>query len=277
MRTHDRKPTTAFTGRSGRRYVVYRAAVFTLRTGHGRRHVSKFTKTMQAVSNTLIRVAEYIDRGTSKIIKCLERIVYMSSMLEDSGERHEYNTGALREPTKGKGRYDLVSPILIEILSRARVDDGGVFDQIHAVSMIMDIIVDMYFWLNDESTGLGAIKAAVVTLSKIMAFEEKSNLTMIVGLRRLAAHYENGAEKYEYRNWEKGIPVSRCFDSAVRHMIRYIEGGRTEDHLAAAVWNIVAILHYYAYEMYGDDILDLKMPWRGGITYEINTHCSSEE
>jgi len=95
--------------------------------------------------------------------------------LEDSGERQQFETGAIRDPAAGKGRYDLISPI---------------------------------------------------------------------ALRRLALHYEAGAAKYSDRNWEKGIPASRCFSSAVRHLFRWIAGGKTEDHLSAAVWNIFCIMHY---------------------------------
>lgn len=62
-------------------------------------------------------------------------------------------------------------------------------------------------------------------------------------LRRLAIHYEAGAKKYDERNWEKGIPTSRCFSSAVRHLYRWLDGSRSEDHLAAAVWNIFAIMY----------------------------------
>lgn len=64
------------------------------------------------------------------------------------------------------------------------------------------------------------------------------------GLRRLAVHYENGAKKYSDRNWEKGIPASRMFSSAVRHLFQWVAGSRNEDHLSAAVWNIMCIIHY---------------------------------
>lgn len=98
-------------------------------------------------------------------------------ILEDSGERQQFDTGAVRDPARGKGRYDLISPY---------------------------------------------------------------------GLKRLALHYEAGAAKYADRNWEKGIPASRCFSSAVRHLFRWIAGERKEDHLAAAAWNIFAIMHFEA-------------------------------
>lgn len=60
---------------------------------------------------------------------------------------------------------------------------------------------------------------------------------------RIARHYENGSKKYGDRNWEKGQPVTRFWDSAVRHLFKYMEGSRDEDHLAAAAWNIIGIIH----------------------------------
>jgi len=102
--------------------------------------------------------------------------------IDDGGERISYGEGgAVREPTDGKGRYDLITPF---------------------------------------------------------------------GTNRLAKWYELGAKKYTERNWEKGIPFSRCIDSAKRHLDKYIMGLSDEDHLAAAVWNIMAIMHYEELEMY---------------------------
>lgn len=62
-------------------------------------------------------------------------------------------------------------------------------------------------------------------------------------LKRDAQLYERGAEKYSARNWEKGMPLSRYFDSGVRHAYNYLEGLRDEDHLAAVRWNFGAIIH----------------------------------
>jgi len=64
-----------------------------------------------------------------------------------------------------------------------------------------------------------------------------------ISLKRLAIHYENGAKKYGDRNWEKGQPVSRYLDSAIRHLYAYLSGSRDEDHLAAAAWNAFAAIH----------------------------------
>lgn len=64
-----------------------------------------------------------------------------------------------------------------------------------------------------------------------------------VFLTRLAQHTENGAKKYGDRNWEKGQPVSRFIDSALRHIVKYLEGNRDEDHMAAAAWNLQGVIH----------------------------------
>ena len=63
-------------------------------------------------------------------------------------------------------------------------------------------------------------------------------------LKRMAVLYEKGAQKYEERNWEKGIPASRCFSSAIRHLFQWLQGMDDEDHLAAAAWNIFAIMYF---------------------------------
>ncbi len=67
-------------------------------------------------------------------------------------------------------------------------------------------------------------------------------------LWRIALHFEGGSEKYGDRNWEKGQPTHCYYDSAMRHMVKYmlcrqlgIDGD--EDHLAAAAWNIICLMH----------------------------------
>lgn len=96
--------------------------------------------------------------------------------INDSGNRISYGeTKAIREPSSGKGRYDLITPF---------------------------------------------------------------------GLDRLAKWYELGSSKYADRNWEKGMPFSRYLDSARRHLNKFVMGMEDEDHLAAACWNIMAIMHH---------------------------------
>lgn len=58
----------------------------------------------------------------------------MSHDLKDKGERVEFTTGMVREPNDGRGRYDLISPIMLKRLAilyergakkYTRIDDNG--------------------------------------------------------------------------------------------------------------------------------------------------------
>lgn len=64
------------------------------------------------------------------------------------------------------------------------------------------------------------------------------------GLTRLAKVYTDGAKHYGDRNWEKGMPISRCLASVERHLMGFKMRDTSEDHLAQMVWNGMAILHY---------------------------------
>lgn len=68
------------------------------------------------------------------------------------------------------------------------------------------------------------------------------DLLPLAGIRRLAQVFERGCNKYGERNWEKGMPVSRYLDSAIRHTLQYLDGHVDEDHLGQAAWNLIAAL-----------------------------------
>lgn len=70
----------------------------------------------------------------------------------------------------------------------------------------------------------------------------RCDLLPACAILRLSRHYENGTKKYGERNWEKGIPISSFIDSAMRHILKYLDGQTDEDHLAAASWNIMCAM-----------------------------------
>jgi len=61
-------------------------------------------------------------------------------------------------------------------------------------------------------------------------------------LNRVAQRYLDGAEKYGENNWMKGMPLSVYYDSAMRHMHAWWSGDKNEDHVAAAVWNMLCAM-----------------------------------
>jgi hypothetical protein len=64
--------------------------------------------------------------------------------------------------------------------------------------------------------------------------------------QRKAGVYERGAAKYGDRNFEKGMPLSRYLDSALRHINDALRGDVSEDHIAQAAWNLDALMHMQA-------------------------------
>lgn len=70
----------------------------------------------------------------------------------------------------------------------------------------------------------------------------RMDLLPACALIRLSKHFEAGALKYEERNWEKGIPIHSFIDSALRHLMNYLDGKTDEDHLCAAAWNLLCAM-----------------------------------
>lgn len=74
--------------------------------------------------------------------------------------------------------------------------------------------------------------------------EGKGNLAVFPAesILRLSKHYEAGAQKYGFFNYQKGIPVSSFMSSALRHLFKYLAGKDDEDHLSAAAFNILGAM-----------------------------------
>lgn len=70
----------------------------------------------------------------------------------------------------------------------------------------------------------------------------RCDLLPACAILRLSKHFQNGAKKYCERNWELGIPISCYMDSAIRHLMNYLDGQNDEDHLCAAAWNCLCAM-----------------------------------
>lgn len=138
-------------------------------------------------------------------------------MIKDSGERREFNTGAVRDMPEGKGRCDLI-PLKVAAVV---LDADYVLTKLDNFKQSGDVIC-LY----------GALGYAAVKLFKEVetAFLEVSK------------HFEEGAKKYGEYNWQKGIPVHSYIDSAVRHYLKHRRGDKDEAHDRAFIWNIMCAI-----------------------------------
>lgn len=60
-------------------------------------------------------------------------------------------------------------------------------------------------------------------------------------IEALAIHFELGSKKYGDNNWLRGIPATRFLDSTLRHVFKFKARQTDENHLIAAVWNLLCL------------------------------------
>jgi len=58
---------------------------------------------------------------------------------------------------------------------------------------------------------------------------------------RIAKRFQEGAEKYDYMNWRYAESTKTYQESAMRHLFQHFYGRDDEDHLAAAIVNLMII------------------------------------
>lgn len=132
--------------------------------------------------------------------------------IKDSGNRREFESGAVRDVAEGKGRCDLLP-----------------------LALIGHLLQDDIYWHLEDYIRRGDTDSLRMTIS---AFIEKWTGCNETAILEIAKHYEDGAKKYAERNWEIGIPLHCYIDSAVRHYLKYRRGDKDEPHDRAFLWNV---------------------------------------
>jgi hypothetical protein len=141
----------------------------------------------------------------------------MSTIL-DSGERRNFDTGAVRDIAEGKGRCDLLPLKVVARLIQSQT--------------LMDI--NDYLWEDDPEH----LEQAIYSFIQ----EHKEWKDSYTAMLEVAKQYEDGIVKYGERNWEKGIPIHCFIDSGVRHYLKYRRGDSDERHDRAFLWNMLGAL-----------------------------------
>lgn len=142
----------------------------------------------------------------------------------DSGERRQFETGAVRDIQEGKGRCDLMPlEVICELVKRPGEDPGSDY---------------WFFWNINcfKNSGMTRYLYSAIHIVSV-AFDTTFNM-----LLEVAKHFEEGAKKYGENNWQKGLPASCYIDSAMRHYIKWKEGWTDEPHLRAVIWNLMACI-----------------------------------
>lgn len=178
----------------------------------------------------------------------------MWDKVQDSGKRHDFGTGSVRDYREGKGFYHLLpgEAMRYYIFTLDRFGANDVFDLqkgklIERILFLINcnkfhvsssgrrkrIKQELCFLLYDAMRTFG--HSCVPANSSNHYFDWEL-------LKRLAVHFENGAKKYGDRNWEHGQPVSAYYCSAFRHLIAEMQAKKDEDHQSAFIWNLFCML-----------------------------------
>lgn len=139
----------------------------------------------------------------------------------DSGERRQFETGAVRDIQEGKGRCDLMP---LEVLCK------------YFKKPIFGLLV---MFLKDGNT---ARLYECIRLFSSYYGEETNTTTDCTMFLEVAKHFEEGAKKYGENNWQKGLPVNCYIDSAARHYLKWLRGDNDEPHDRAFVWNLLCCI-----------------------------------
>lgn len=145
-------------------------------------------------------------------------------MIKDSGNRRQFETGAVRDIQEGKGRCDLMPLGVVGSVLNERFNDG--------CGNVLNDIANY-----QETDNLECLYLAIVHF-----VEQSKYAGWVEMILEVSKHFEEGAKKYGENNWQKGIPVKCYIDSACRHYLKYIRGDDDEPHDRAFVWNIMCCM-----------------------------------
>lgn len=146
------------------------------------------------------------------------------STIKDSGERREFETGAVRDIQEGKGRCDLLP---LDIIAENTGDQV-----LEWIAKFMGNHNERCLWNALDIFQYKAFPMGVVNTTQRIAN------TML----EVSKHFANGASKYGEYNWQKGIPIHCYIDSGVRHYLKWLRGDDDEPHDLAFIWNILCCM-----------------------------------
>lgn len=146
----------------------------------------------------------------------------------DSGNRREFETGAVRDIQEGKGRCDLLP---FDIIADYYDSDSIKYMTTEVCDSQLAFSVFTYIQTFVNSNNCNCLYDAIRCAD---IFEDDATMFLEV-----SKHFEEGAKKYGENNWQKGIPTHCYIDSAIRHYLKYLRGDTDERHDRAFCWNLL--------------------------------------
>ena len=134
----------------------------------------------------------------------------------DSGNRREFESGAVRDVDDSKGNTTLLP-----------LDEVADFLDSQEIANIM---------LFKKYADVGELYEAIREFNKNHGWSDAESML------ELSKHFAEGMKKYGKDNWKKGIPISSYMDSGIRHYLKVLAGWTDENHDRAFVWNLMCAI-----------------------------------
>lgn len=171
--------------------------------------------------------------------------MFYPALVDNKLERKTFETGAIRDTDKTKGRCDLMPLFCVgNVLHTSPYSTVVQDDVLTRIEKIKEIakhkkissdeiyIAISKFILNENINNISR------TGKKYYETEIEYRATIML---ELSHHFKQGAEKYGVDNWKKGIPYSSYIDSGVRHYLKHLAGMTDERHDIAFLWNMICL------------------------------------
>ena len=160
--------------------------------------------------------------------------------LQDSGKRQMFSTGSFREPKEGA--YHLFPGEALLYINKYKNNFTTIQNIKSKEEILNNIGINLFTFLVITPPLINPLKSilkAIYLIEKLIQLEDK---VISANYKRLASHFEKGANKYAANNWRKGQPISRYFNSAFRHYLAIQDNKIDEDHKTAFYWNLIALI-----------------------------------
>ncbi len=136
--------------------------------------------------------------------------------IKDSGNRREFESGAVRDVDDSKGNTTLLP-----------------LEEVSQFLISTEIINIQKF---KETGDIGHLYMAIREFNKNHGWSDAESML------ELSKHFSDGMKKYGKDNWKKGIPISSYMDSGIRHYLKVKAGWTDEFHDRAFVWNMMCAI-----------------------------------
>ena len=152
----------------------------------------------------------------------------------NNNEKETFESGAVRD--KVPYRYDLCSSEITRIAIVSAANFGR--DVKHYASKLADCL------LSKQEFGTDKIWGALVFFVLEIKTEFRHADIRYAIMQEYAKTLHEGAIKYGERNWEKGLPKENLINHAIHHLIAFVCGDKTENHLGHLIWNVLTLIHF---------------------------------